>query len=113
MKRFFSLQLFETVLIMICITGFLMVPERLVPRAIWPLVAGILFIVMYVLQQFTPHTLYQEKFGALMGGTMLTVMGITLLVNKSAYLLGLGIGLGLAMFVGIVWTVAKTRKDQA
>lgn len=113
MRRFFSDQILETVLILVCVTGFLLVPTNLVSLFIWPLSIGILLLLMYALQQTKPHPFFEEKFGALMGGTMFTILGLILLFNKSAYLLGMGVGLGVAMLVGIFWTVLKTRNHQA
>jgi hypothetical protein len=109
MRRFFSIELFETVLIMVTMTGFLMVPHNRIPRLVWPLSVGIIFLLIYAFQQTKPHTFFEENLGALMGGTIFTVVGITLLFNSSAYLAGLGIGLAAALLVGIVWTVLKTR----
>jgi hypothetical protein len=110
MKRFVSIPLLETILLFITMTGFVWVPDNRVPRLLWPLATGILLLLLYAFQQLRSHTLYEENLGALMGGTIFTVVGITLLFNKAAYLLGLGLGVGMAMLVGLIWTAWKVRK---
>ncbi len=103
-------HILEFALILIPLAGFTFVPDKVIPRPVWPLIAGVGFLTMTVIRSLRLRTFPDEAFGPGMAGVIFTTFGLVLFLDHQGYLPSLIIALGVGLLAGVGWAFWRASR---
>ena len=109
MKEISEMKVVEVAVSFLVLSGFLFVPDRIVPIPIWPLLLGLFFLGVAVAHISTNHSLAMRQVARLMAGSGFATLGIALFVDRSHTSVPWVISLAVILGVGIIWTVWNAK----
>lgn len=91
--------------------GFSFVPDSMIPRPIWPLATGLLFLGIVAANSAPTRQLRDDDLAPALGGILFTILGIILIIDRDQYLAGMLLGLAVVLLAGWVWAGWKARRE--